>query len=284
VSLVTRCPTCGTAFRIQPAQLAARGGRVRCGKCAAVFDAVASLLDHGDAPANPEPSPQLGLFDPSRRPARQSPDMTIELDMTAVEPAASRPPTRPPARVSRPVPRQERVAEPLPEFMEDEPPPARGRFLWGLLGLLALLGLAGQLLLHFRTEVALLAPELRPFLVTACKTLDCTVRLPRRPELMSIESSDLQADPEHQNLVVLNAVIRNRASFPQEYPDLELTLTDESDQAVVRRVLVPADYVSTPRTRSAINGIGPGAEVVVRLHFDTSRVRATGYRLYLFFP
>ena len=101
---------------------------------------------------------------------------------------------------------------------------------------------------------------------------------------MSIESSDLQADPGQDNLVVLNAVIRNRASFPQQYPDLELTLTDESDQAVVRRVLVPADYVPAPRGRSAMNGIGPGAEVVVRLHFDTSRVRATGYRLYLFFP
>ena len=210
--------------------------------------------------------------------------MTIELDMTAVEPAASRPPTMPPARVSRPVPRQQRVAEPLPQFLEDEPPPTRGRFLWGLLGLLALLGLAAQLLLHFRTDVALLAPELKPILVTACKSLNCTVRLPRRPELMSIESSDLQADPEHENLVVLNAVIRNRAPFPQEYPDLELTLTDEGDQAVVRRVLVPADYVPTPRSRSAISGIGPGAEVVVRLHFDTSRVRATGYRLYLFFP
>ena len=110
------------------------------------------------------------------------------------------------------------------------------------------------------------------------------VKLPRRPELMSIDSSDLQADPGHENLVVLNAVIRNRAPFPQEYPDLELTLTDESDRAVVRRVLVPADYVTTLRSQAAVNGIGPGAEVVVRLHLDTSRVRATGYRLYLFFP
>jgi len=284
VSLVTRCPSCGTTFRIKPAQLAARGGKARCGKCAAVFDAVASLQDHGDAPVRTEPSPQLGLFDPSRRPARASPDMTVELDMTAVEPAASRPPPRPLAPAAKRVPRQDSVAQPLPEFLEDEAPPKRLRFLWGLLALLALLGLAGQLLLSFRTEAALRVPELKPFLVTACKTFDCTVKLPRRPELMSIESSDLQADPGHENLVVLNAVIRNGAPFPQEYPDLEFTLTDESDQAVVRRVLAPADYVATPRSQGALNGIGPGAEVVVRLYFDTSRVRATGYRLYLFFP
>lgn len=284
MNLITRCPKCGTAFRIQPAQLAARGGRVRCGKCSSVFDAVAALQDHASAPASLEPSPQLGLFDPSRRQSRGSPDVTIQLDMSAAEPAASRPPSRPPAPAAKPTPREPIKPVPVPEFLEDEPPRSRLRFLWGFLALLALLGLAGQLVLYFRTEVALLVPQLRPYLVATCRVYGCTVRLPRRPELMSIESSDLQADPGHENLIILNAVIRNRAPFPQEYPDLELTLTDENDQAVVRRVLVPADYVSGSRRSGPTSGIGPGAEVVVRLHFDTSRVRATGYRLYLFFP
>jgi predicted Zn finger-like uncharacterized protein len=284
VNLITRCPKCGTAFRIQPAQLAARGGRARCGKCSSVFDAVAALQDHAGSPANIERSPQLGLFDPSRRQARASRDATVRLDMSAAEPGASRPPPRPNPPASRPSLSELSKPEPEAEFLEDEPPRSRMRFLWGFLALLALLGLAAQLVLYFRTEVALMAPELRPYLISACKVYGCTVRLPRRPELMSIESSDLQADPARENLIVLNAVIRNRAPFPQEYPDLELTLTDENDQAVVRRVLTPADYVSgRPRPRS-LNGIGAGAEVVVRLHFDTSRVRATGYRLYLFFP
>jgi hypothetical protein len=257
---------------------------VRCGKCSAIFDAVAALQDHSGAPANLEPSPQLGLFDPSRRQARASPDVTIELDMTAVEPAASRPPGRASAQPAQAVPRVPSNSQPVPEFMEDESPRSRLRFLWPFLALLALLGLAGQVVLYFRTEVALLVPELRPYLVATCRVYGCSVRLPRRPELMSIESSDLQADPGHESVIVLNAVIRNRAPFPQEYPDLELTLTDENGQAVVRRVLVPADYVATARSPGALNGIGPGAEAVVRLHFDTSRVRATGYRLYLFFP
>lgn len=204
--------------------------------------------------------------------------------MTAVEPKASRPQGRPLMPPARPLPPEASKPEPLAEFMEDEPPRSRLRFLWGFLALLALLSLGGQLVLYFRTEVALLLPQMRPYLVEACRAYGCTVGLPRRPELMSIESSDLQADPGHANLIVLNAVIRNRALFPQEYPDLELTLTDENDQAVVRRVLVPTDYVSAARGSGALNGIGPGAEVVVRLQFDTSRVRATGYRLYLFFP
>src|SRR6476660_6648661 len=64
MSLVTRCPTCATTFRVLPAQLSARSGRVRCGKCSAVFDGVASLLTEEAVAALPdEPSPQLGLFE-----------------------------------------------------------------------------------------------------------------------------------------------------------------------------------------------------------------------------
>jgi len=48
MSLVTRCPICGTAFRVQSAQLAAHGGSVRCGKCGGVFNGVAALVEEGD--------------------------------------------------------------------------------------------------------------------------------------------------------------------------------------------------------------------------------------------
>ncbi|NIE68589.1 zinc-ribbon and DUF3426 domain-containing protein [Burkholderia sp. Ax-1719] len=43
--LATRCPFCETVFRIQPAQLAARRGLVRCGHCQEAFDATGSLYE-----------------------------------------------------------------------------------------------------------------------------------------------------------------------------------------------------------------------------------------------
>ncbi|PXW24418.1 zinc-ribbon and DUF3426 domain-containing protein [Paraburkholderia caballeronis] len=43
--LATRCPFCETVFRIQPQQLAARHGLVRCGHCQEAFDASGSLFD-----------------------------------------------------------------------------------------------------------------------------------------------------------------------------------------------------------------------------------------------
>src|SRR4051794_41606054 len=61
MNLVTRCPKCATAFRVLPAQLGARNGQVRCGKCNTVFDGLAALVEGAQTPkmkdAVPAPAP-----------------------------------------------------------------------------------------------------------------------------------------------------------------------------------------------------------------------------------
>jgi len=250
MSLVTRCPICGTAFRVQASQLAAHSGTVRCGKCGGVFNGVAALLEESDERLALEPSPQLGLFDPSRRGAD---------------------------------PTHAAAAEVLPDFLADEPPPRR--WLWGLAALFAAIGIAAQAAYHFRAEIAAGAPQTRDTLRALCRPLGCEVPLPRRAELMSIDSSELQADSRREGVIVLNAVIRTRARFPQDYPALELTLTDEGDRPVLRRVLAPDDYLERGKSADLVrHGIAGGTEAALRVHLDTSRTRATGYRLYLFYP
>lgn len=252
MSLVTRCPVCGTAFRVHSSQLAAHSGTVRCGKCGGVFNGVAALVEEGDERLALEPSPQLGLFDPGRRPA----------DAAA---GAS--------------------AQRVPDFLADEPRSRRATWLWGAAALLAALAIAIQLTYRFRAELAAAAPEVREPLRSLCRPVGCEVPLPRHPELMSIDSSELQADSRREGLIVLNAVIRNRARFPQDYPALELTLTDEADRPVLRRVLAPRDYLEQARGEELMRqGIASGTEAALRVFLDTSRTRATGYRLYLFYP
>ncbi len=56
MSMTTKCPSCGTTFRVTPQQLQAQRGRVRCGRCAAVFDgfkALATLRDESTLDAAP---------------------------------------------------------------------------------------------------------------------------------------------------------------------------------------------------------------------------------------
>jgi predicted Zn finger-like uncharacterized protein len=69
-ALATRCPECGTSFRVQRVQLTASDGLVRCGRCDAVFDARATLvdLDTGE-PAAWEESPSPAPTAPAASPA-----------------------------------------------------------------------------------------------------------------------------------------------------------------------------------------------------------------------
>jgi predicted Zn finger-like uncharacterized protein len=43
--MLTRCPACATHFRVTPEQLKARSGRVRCGECQHVFNALDTLIE-----------------------------------------------------------------------------------------------------------------------------------------------------------------------------------------------------------------------------------------------
>jgi hypothetical protein len=138
---------------------------------------------------------------------------------------------------------------------------------------------AGQLTYLFRTELAVLMPELRPTLSAGCELLGCTLPRPRKPEMVGIETSDLA--PEGSGLL-LTATLQNRAPFTQDYPHLELTLTDTQDEALIRKVLIPADYL--PADQSVDAGFAARSEVAVKLSFEASGVPAVGYRLYLFYP
>jgi hypothetical protein len=142
---------------------------------------------------------------------------------------------------------------------------------------------------HFRGDLALLFPQSREWLQSACGVMGCSLPLPRRSELLSIESSDLQADGANPSVMILSATLRNKAPFAQVPPALELTLTDMQDRPVARRVLMASDYVprtlrkpdSAPATQDSFPA---GTEWPLRIRFDASSLQATGYRLYLFHP
>ena len=250
--MITRCPNCGTAFRVQAAQLAQRGGRVRCGKCSTVFDGVASLSEpagtRDDSPR--EPSPQLALFEPSDPLPTQIPEDEVSADA---------------------------------EFLREAPPQPRSK-TWLAGSAIAAVALTFQILMLYRTELSVLFPATREPFAATCRVLGCTLHFPRKPDLMAIDTSDLESDRRQEGVIVLNAVIHNKAPFAQEFPALELTLTDERDQPVLRRVLTPAEYLQNNPAPGPMRGIGPGAQATVRLHFHTGGVRPVGYRLYLFYP
>jgi hypothetical protein len=151
-----------------------------------------------------------------------------------------------------------------------------------LAALLLALVLAGQLVFHFRTAIAIATPGLRPALAALSEALGSEIPLPRHAEMISIEASDLQNEPGRGRLLALQATLRNAATYAQAYPALELALTDTSDKVIVRRVLLPVEYL--PPAVVDNGAFAPNADVEVRLWLEAKDIQAAGYRLYVFYP
>jgi len=156
------------------------------------------------------------------------------------------------------------------------------RRLYALAAAALVVGLALQVVLEFRDAVAARLPAARPMLETACGLLGCTIEPLRDAAALSIDASDLQADPAHRGLLLLSATVRNRAGHAVAFPYLELTLTDSSDRVVARRAFPPEDYAGG--TADPHQGIPPNGERIIRMFLDASATQQAGYRLYLFYP
>ena len=291
--LITTCTSCGARFRVTPQQLNAKQGQVRCGRCRNVFngfealerfpddDTGARLLAAREAAARPlEPMPPIEALT-----FEDLPDIeTLQpapLPSHVAEPA----PVEEPAPAAPVVPRRARVAPHAPPIDLTLPPPPRAAppaRAWAFGAALLALVLGAELTYGYRSPLAQRYPVLRPYLESVCNAAGCTISWAREDALLKLEDSELLEVPGRPSEIALGARIRNLAAVAQEYPHLELTLTDVTGQAAIRRVLRPTDYLGRPAASG--DTLAPGAEMSIQLRLETPRIKATGYELLLFYP
>jgi predicted Zn finger-like uncharacterized protein len=299
--LITTCTHCLARFRVTPQQLNAKQGQVRCGRCAKVFsgfealerfpddDTGARLLAAREAASKPEPNtppletltlPEVQSVDDPPVPA----PIYLEPPAAPSTPHRTRPAAayvEPPATPSTP---HRATPRPMPrvEYEETDPAPRRSSVGWSL-GVVLLAGvLAAESAYAFRSEIAQRYPETRPWLQKACVKLRCSLTWPRNEQQLKLEDSDLLEVPGHPGEISLSARVRNLAAVAQEYPCIELTLTDSTGQPTARRVLRPADYLG--RAPASDEAFAAGAELALQLRLATPNLRPTGYQLLLFYP
>jgi predicted Zn finger-like uncharacterized protein len=320
MSDVTLCPQCATRFKVSDEQLEAHDGMVRCGRCQNVFNArehlqeeepspQLSLLmdeepaavteDSGDdtvklAVAETPPDSEAEAVDGTNDGAPLATEETVTLDErsdsavdVAPEEQSGQPDLTPIPNLTGLEDEPATLAQQV-QFVDDpvEADEAATRkprhHLATFFGVTLLLLLAAQATYHFRDTLAVKLPGLKPVLVELCGPLDCTIELPREAELLSIESSELEADAKLVNVITLHALLHNRAGYAQAWPSLELTLTDARDEAIARRSFHPADYLKDKDELG--RGIGHNREREIALRLDTTDLRPSGYRLLLFYP
>ena len=295
--LITTCANCQARFRVTPQQLNARQGQVRCGKCSQVFNGFQVLERFPDDDTGGrllaeherrELGPRTQPLEPV--PAAEPPASPTPASESAVDlPLFDQQPALEPAPQLAAEPARESAPKRLRRWMRHEPilsldldppePPARA---WRFALVLALLALGVELAYAWRGPIAQRYPVVRPTLESACARLGCTVPYSREEALLKLEDSELLEVPGKPNEIALGARIRNLAGVAQEYPHLELTLSDLTGQAAVRRVLRPTDYLGRALGHGEV--MPAGVEVAVQLRLETPRLKATGYQLLVFYP
>jgi predicted Zn finger-like uncharacterized protein len=153
--------------------------------------------------------------------------------------------------------------------------------MWGISALL-LVGLAGQSTYFFRDQLAARMPQLKPALTSACAKIGCSVGLPMKIDSISFEANELQALDPARNLFSLNLLLRNHSDTVQAWPNIELTLNDANEKPIARRVFAPHDYLNP--SANLAQGFASDQEQPVKVTFELLQLKASGYRVYLFYP
>lgn len=251
--MFTRCPACQTIFRVHADTLRVAQGLVRCGRCAAQFNALDSLAEDPEALVGPVE-------------AAESPVVGAPLD--AAHDAVSPPVVLAPEVIQEALLTDERAPRSI------GPRLAGGTAVLGLLVLLA-----GQWV-YLQRAPLYEQPALRPALQRFCAVLGCDLPLPRLPERVEVVERVVRAHPQVAQALLVDLRFVSRAEQTIAYPALEMRLSDVSGNRVAGRRFAPVDYL--PAGSDIRAGMQPGQPVQVTLELVEPQIEAVSFQFEFF--
>lgn len=156
------------------------------------------------------------------------------------------------------------------------------QLLFGIGALLLFIGAIAQATYTFRNQIAARLPQTKPLLASACAIVGCKVAWPEQIDLLTIEASELQALPNNSSAFSLTLLLRNHGSSTEAWPSIQLTLNDENERAVARRIFTPREYLGSAAEME--KGFASNTEQTLKIFFTLAQLKASGYRVYLFYP
>ncbi len=143
---------------------------------------------------------------------------------------------------------------------------------WSFLCLVAIAMFMAQYI-YFNFDSLAIKPATRPWLEQACTQLGC--RLPDIPDpsKLRVEELIVRKHATAESALVVDAIVKNNARFPQPMPVLLLRFTNNANEVVASRLLKPMDYLRgearllrrmPPETpiRISLDIVDPGASAV----------------------
>lgn len=263
----THCPECDTVLSVTPEQLKARGGKVRCGVCHTVFNA----LDYA-----------VSQQSSSRYAVRHEHKHEYEHELyhdNAYDDRVYR--DEPYIRDSLDDDRVLHDDVDEDYYVRSNSRRRIGGVFWVLAVFILLLALVLQGAVVFRNQIAHYFPSSRAVLIQLCSVARCELGGTRSIEQFVLKNvslnirRDVPADST-KTALVLQATLVNKENIPAEWPSLVLSLKNERGQLDRQRIIEPEEYVVSELRMRPMVAL---SEYDIRLHLNLLGTMATAYEL-----
>ncbi len=234
----TTCNQCKTRFRLTERQLKQAYGKVRCGECGCVFNALNALKTYeGELPDDFLERQQEDLAD----------DRTVPVtDLDIGEPPAERPELS------------------LQEAMygsERRSGFSIGPFGW-FIGILLLTAVGIAQAVYYKRYQLIEDPRFQQQVVDLCRILPCAESEFASPEQIRLLERNVFTHPIAADALMVTGSFSNGAPFAQKMPDMLISLFDVQGKLIANRLFKPGEYLLKDKNRSSI---APAATVQFRI-------------------
>jgi len=219
----TSCEQCKSRFRITEAQLRQAYGKVRCGECGAVFNALLDLRNYeGELPPRYRQAPapadaNAGAADSAARASQRQP-LSLHEAMYGSERRS---------------------------FF------SLGPLSW-FIGILLLLAIGGAQAIYYQRYQLIEDPRFQQQVIGLCRLLPCAQSEFSSPEQIRLVERNVFTHPVAANALMVTGSFVNQAPFAQKMPELLISLFDVQGRLIANRLFQPGEYLLEDRNRSVV--------------------------------
>lgn len=247
----TTCTECDSRFRLTENQLKQAYGKVRCGECGTVFNALVGLKNYeGEIPQE-----YLEQFEQEK--TLPVTDLDLETDYEQ------------PTELS------------LHEAMygsERRPLITFGPLTW-FIGILLLSALGVAQAIYYQRYQLIENPRYQQQVIALCQVLPCAEIEFSSTEQMRLLERNVFTHPVTSDALMVTGSFVNQAPFTQKLPDLLISLFDIKGKLIANRLFTPAEYLLEDKNRGVLK---PGLPIQFRLEIVDPGTDALTYEFEFF--